>query len=467
MVKIKNILYEVNRVEAAKLRLFDAFKNKYSEKEIEIIHDKLNNLDRTPTKKHLQKLVDYYIDGDGNVTLDHIEQYYRKFINNTRLRNLDIYKYNTFTKFEELVDSHEKKHGPTMFKDTELKPDYEDDKIAVWLGDSMNKCIQLGTKSAGDAAFCISRPLMGGGNMYVKYRFSDSITFYFVRFKNKPIEDPNHYIVIHVKNSKIVAYTTSTNTGDKAVNGDQLSQLFPELSTLINSGYFKSVELSKEDKAYKLIQSLSDKYKLSQNSEESKKSFIEEFNSLEDYDKAIYIASGGKIFDENWDKLTRTLKNDYISLATRLSNKIIKDISLDPGLHKRHKDVLKRTLNNFKKSSYSSHDVQVIITPVILRSFGADEITEYLKNEAGYQYAYIFKASLKKIGEKFTENRYDLQNAIIVDEELLEDSDDKERRKYCSELLKKIKSLMASNPSLSSDKNFMDEVKKLSDICKS
>ncbi len=247
--------------------------------------DQLSRLDQTPTKKHLPKLVDYFLDG---AQIEILGSYYRRFVN-SNLVNLDINKFKTFAEFEAAVDNQPTKRHFTGT--ISLPPVYDDPNVTIWKANNKEEAIEC---SQG-YTFCIGAPEVSA-NMYFSYRYSRGSTFYFCKFKNKSaakngahFEDPDHFIVIDAgqtweSETAQFQITHADNGlqggGTEDTTPEKISEKFPELIPAFEQNIFQPNPLSQEEqRAYGKIKNMPE----------------EEFYELKYEDKIMYINLGKPI----------------------------------------------------------------------------------------------------------------------------------------------------------------------------
>lgn len=235
--------------------------------------------------KHLPKLVDYYLHG---VTLDLIKSYYDKFMANKKLSHKPIDNL-SFNDFAKLIDSAIEKSEKVSSEDEITdKPFYEDENVKIYKGTDRNSCVRYGKgKKYG---FCISRP--DSSNVFHNYR-KESATFYFIYFKNDKAKAlaPTDLIVIHAyPNNKYQINYVSPNK-DHNISKEDIEKEFPVLQGILEK-LSSEAHSEKEKHMYNVIQSA--------------KSIL---NLQTAQDQLLWVELGGKIKDDEWDKL---LNPEYV-----------------------------------------------------------------------------------------------------------------------------------------------------------
>lgn len=293
-------------------------------------YDDLAKIDRTPTKKHLPKLVDFYLE---TIPIETIKDYYNRFIN-SKLVNTDINSYKNFNAFEKAIDAVPSNIKPSS--EIDIPPVYEDANVKIWRANNKIDAIKIG----GNYSFCISNP-NPSGNMYYGYRFRRGSTFYFVRFKHKTnaktagnFEDPNHFIVIDVgqlENEESNLEITRADNGSQGggttdTTQEKIIDEFPELQPAFDANVFTANPLTeKERNDYNYVTSLN--------------ASILQFNYEQ---KLLYINIGSKINDQNWNYLDTNLKRLYINTGIYdLTDYQKKDIA-GSGLEIRYQEMLEK-----------------------------------------------------------------------------------------------------------------------------
>lgn len=182
---------------------------------------------------------------------------------------------------------------------------FENDKIVVILADSMAKCITY-----GDPNLCISYPIER--NYYWKYRLgkqrSDGMgmSTYFITWK-----DSNNKILIDALGndnggSGKYSWNPIKPNHDMDITKEELIKNFPDLKEPFDNGIFKFIPYGEnENRAYEIIENVT--------------SILDsELDGFNDYD--IFVQSGIKIPNEDWDELQMDLKTKKILFKKYLNN---------------------------------------------------------------------------------------------------------------------------------------------------
>jgi hypothetical protein len=286
------------------------------------LFEPLFKLDNTQTKKHLPKLADFAIEG---IPLETIKYYYEKFLH-SRLAPVDIYKFKTFQQFEQAVDS-----VPIKISQAEsitLPPVYSDNNVIIYRANNKIEAIILGR----GYSWCISNPTPGG-NMYYSYRFTRGSTFYFCRFKNRPMTDYGHYAIIDVRQRYSESEPTYQITlSDNGAHGggttdttpDEIMKKFPELGPVFVAKIFQPNPLGEhEEESYNNIMSTST---------------ISQLKKYED--KVMYINLGKFVNDNDWGNLELDLKRLYINVGVQDISDHQKNTIAGTGLATRYEEML-------------------------------------------------------------------------------------------------------------------------------
>jgi hypothetical protein len=338
-------------------------------------YEMVSVLDKTPTQKHLPKLVDYYLEG---YTVEVIKSYYERFLKSP-LRDKDINVYKKFKDFETAIDAVPEKIDKTKLDNIDDAPIYEDTNIKVWKGDEPYKCIKYGE----GYTFCISKK--GTGNMYFSYRSRGGFIFYFVRVKNRPITDNKHMVVIGVSE-----YGLNRTFADNGLHGGYTSNTdkntlireVPELKVLFDKNLLIPKPLTSAEK--KEIDQIT-----------SKKT-DKEFSKLPYETKVKYIKYGHKLSDIQWDTLDDTLKNEAINFLSDDLSSHQKESIKDTKLIQAYQKYIKKSFEIKNKQEEYGRD-----------SFTSDEITYAKTLGLKYNGRFVEEAS------KSWQNTKKKQNAMF------------------------------------------------------
>ena len=269
------------------------------------VYPYLEKMDITPTKKHLPKLAEYFVEiKDLNILND----YYKRFCN-SRLKLKDIYEFKTFRDFENAIDAVDVDLEDSNSIEVSGKPIYEDNKINIFKGNSQKACIQYGN----GYGFCISNKNLSS-NLFHNYRFKNEATAYFIRFKDKSSEikdgkfiDPLHLIVLHVYNNGIIMITGADNgkqgNGTENITKEELLNKFPELIPAWKKGIFSVDKYSEIEKD--IINNIHDKYISN-----------EQFSNFNGRLKMAYITFNKELSDKMWNNCNDEHKLKYIEIGS-------------------------------------------------------------------------------------------------------------------------------------------------------
>lgn len=232
---------------------------------------------------------------DPSVTPEEAKYYLNRFSdvqNSPHVQIKDIQKYSwrdragsdgkTTTGLKDFIDS---KWSTRSFYEpvnaSGLEPVYESENgsLQVFLGDSREKCVTFRQNFSGRTgksySWCVS--LEGASNLFSDYRKrGDEPVFYYLFDFERTIDDPLHACVIYVTNTGKYWLSDANNTGDKEYAWSTLAGIMPKIKNL--QGIFKHIPVSEKLK------------------------------------KTISLMN-----DEQFSKLTRDQKEDYISEKHRLS----------------------------------------------------------------------------------------------------------------------------------------------------
>ncbi len=176
--------------------------------------DRLTLLDSTPTKKYLDSICRFFLEGHSE---QEIKTYVDKF--NTLGSNLPKKDINLYT-FEELKSSLDnyisKNQKDKLAKDIEVI--YEDERFFVVSPDTFEQSAKYGRGTK----WCITATDGTGEKMWKRYR-QLSITFYFITDKSLPSTNPLYKICIAVdREGQITYYNNSTvNSLNDEIDGEK------------------------------------------------------------------------------------------------------------------------------------------------------------------------------------------------------------------------------------------------------
>jgi len=174
----------------------------------------------------------------------------------------------------------------------DLEPVYESENgsLQVFLGDRREKCITFRKNFEGRTgksySWCISRG--DASNLFKSYRFrADEPVFYYLFDFERETLDPLHACVIYVTNKDEYWLSDANNTGDKQYSWGAIAGMMPKIENL--QGIFKHIPVSEHEK---------------------------ERHAL------ISVA----LNDEEFAKLTRDQKEDYIGAGHKMTDGQIRNI---------------------------------------------------------------------------------------------------------------------------------------------
>lgn len=243
---------------------------------------------------------------DPNVTDDEAKYYLDRFSdvqNSPHVQDKDIQRYSWRNKtgpggkptmgLKDFIDS---KWSTRSFYEPintgDLEPIYqsEDGSLQIFLGDKREKCVTFRKNFEGrtgkNYSWCISRS--DSSNLFSAYRFrqTEPVFYYIFDFERKD-SDPLHACVIYVTSDGKYWLSDANNKGDKEYAWGSLAGMMPKIADL--QGILKHIPVSQGEK---------EKHEL--------------------YKK--------KMSDEDFAKLTRDQKEDYISSGHKLSKEQIRSL---------------------------------------------------------------------------------------------------------------------------------------------
>lgn len=293
--------------------------------------DLLAPLDKSPTKKHLPKLVDFFLE---NISIDTIKDYYQRFLE-SKIRGTDINKYKKWQEFEDAVDQQRvvEKVDDADAAEQSIPIIYEDDKLRIWEVRDRKDAIVLGR----GYTFCISNP-NPSQNAYYGYRFNYGTTFFFIRYKNRSNDknyseyiDNYHLIVFEIRQiggiENIRYAWTPSNNGTQEIELNEFLDKFPEVKIPWNQGIFKNRPLDQSEKdLYDKVNGVYNAY---------------EFKQLTYKEKLFYMSLAKRIDDNMWKTMDNELRRFYINmnLYDLTSDQLA---SLTSGLKNRYFAMLER-----------------------------------------------------------------------------------------------------------------------------
>ena len=306
--------------------------------------------------------------------IQQIMQQYDELVNDKKLPMLQITRQGVFlnnqpTNFQQFSEKvhalHGEKHlvlkrGQNNAQPEHSKPIFHNDKVDIYLSNSMEACIQNGK----GYSFCISQP---GNTLYQSYRDLSSSTFYFVYDRTRDKSDPLHIVVVdatEMYNPRHSIRLTDANnrTGKIAQFGSDVQGYLGYLYSLgVPEGIFKNIkktpeEVEETEKLHAQVKGLT------------------WFKNLSPEHKSRYIGRGHELSDEQfdfiWDHNLASLINQYISTG---------------NLHNKHQTQKILSNSQYKKTYVraieSTDNVSVIKLGIMMNDF------DYVEKHAQYSQA--------------------------------------------------------------------------------
>lgn len=197
------------------------------------------------SKNILTKIVDKFEAEGASITeADVYSEYFYKWKDTLPPEERDIFKW-SWNDLKSFIDTRLMKSDVKNVKsDSSAKKVYDQNGVQVYLGDSKEKCISLGT----GYSFCISS--RGIRNQYGRYRYMLDGTPYFIYNKNLPERDPYHILVI-------IAYRLNKDNYEHFIKRKDFvdvppnfeNKIFYGVSNALNNGetYYSIFENIKKD----------------------------------------------------------------------------------------------------------------------------------------------------------------------------------------------------------------------------
>jgi hypothetical protein len=334
----------------------------------------------------------------------------------SRLLNNDAYldpRNWRWASFEQMLDalfpSQKKAEGETNLAETDADKIYSENRIEIYKGDDVHKCISYnpvsGVTGRKKYGWCVTQV---GNTNYDYYRFRDAApTFYFIFDRSKdsspehsPFVDKWHAFVIQVTaDQKTYIVTDAENRGDIPTKPEEgwegIAKIVPaDTWTKIKNlkDYFKPISLSSPERARKLAS--------------GKNLSLQEFKELSQDEKILYVqgkAPKNQLTPEIL-KILPQYKINYDGRSTTLAN-----IAIDSGQRYKYDDLkdyealAKRyAIFRFRHTNYGKEPISL-------------PFVKYLDEEAQQKYLETFDGNLtfeyidKYFGEKAARNYVEAQ----------------------------------------------------------
>lgn len=240
---------------------------------------------------------------DPNVTDDEAKYYLDRFSdvqNSPYVQDKDIQRYSwrnrtgpdgkSTTGLKDFIDSKwstRSFYEPVNTGDLEPIHQSEDGSLQIFLGDKREKCVTFRKNFEGrtgkNYSWCISRS--DTSNLFSSYRFRhDEPVFYYIFDFERKTSDPLHACVIYVTSEGKYWLSNATNVGDKEYTWGSLAGMMPKIADL--QGILKHIPVAQEEKEKY------ERHKLQMSDEEFSKLTRDQ---KEDYITAGHILTKGQI----------------------------------------------------------------------------------------------------------------------------------------------------------------------------
>ena len=214
-----------------------------------------------------------------------------------RAKGPDVTKY-SWSEIESLIDANFSTRSAHETQiEGDLKPVYTspDGTLQIFLGDRREKCVKLRQdfegRSGKQYSWCIARS--DASNMFSWHRFKEEEpVFYYIFDAERDRSDPLHACIIYVDSGGTYTLSDAQNEGDKQYEWPQLVEMMPKLGPI--KEVFKHIPLAPRE-------------------------------------REIYDKVGNELPDEEFFKLSRDLKEEYISFGHELTDAQLKNVFSLPG----------------------------------------------------------------------------------------------------------------------------------------
>ena len=313
---IKDILY--------KFKEFDKSKNQILLPVMATIYNEIGDSD----PHHMEKIKNII-----NSVVGLINQNKIRTIQSTKEKPYEVNgkSFNNFLRFSEYVHTLEGDDAVKTYKaqiatqvHTDEKPLFENDKVLIYDGNDVGKCIKYGSGDLTGRAynFCIGNP-SPSANQWQNYRDSQGSTFYYVVDKTREMDDPLHIVVVDHTANGFLLTDANNSTGNIAEFGSNSDAYLRYLKSLgVNTDIFENIPQSDEERARNK--------KLG-----TKNPDLEWFKALEYDEQLNYIGRGHQLSDEQFNYLWR-----YYDSSERAFSLLLRYVDTGVALPKEQFEIL-------------------------------------------------------------------------------------------------------------------------------
>jgi hypothetical protein len=293
-------------------------------------------------------------------------------VNIPKNQRQDISVYKNFQDLENVVDyvKGQKQLEPTKDIDTDVKPIYENDEIAIYRGMSPHECIAI--RGSWPYTWCIAA--QGSNNMFNTYRYKPhEPTFYFVKDKKFIPTNKYHFFVLQVTKNNQYIVTSLKNDGDVQMTWDKILQIQPKLQGLQH--IFKNIPITTYEKE------LYDKF--------SSNITDEEFKKFDYNEKRMFLDMVGhkKMTDFKFQALPDDLKNFYISFGLGLTDKQYEMIQGNKTLLKRYREITERKINQIIEQNIPFDEIRLHYTEyLVLDDTNKKKLLDFISTSPLYSF---------------------------------------------------------------------------------
>ena len=273
-------------------------------------------------------------------------------------------------------------------------PIFENDKLSIYRGDTPKQCVDI--KGDFNYTWCVCAK--GASNLYNYYHYSENNgypTFYFVKSKTLPQENPYFFIAIQVTNKGQYKVTRWQNDGDRLQTWDEISISQPDLAELQNIFVYKSLDKGELE--------FFNKY-------ESNPISDTEFKKLVYDDREKYLDMFGQkrpVSQNIFKNLSDDLKSRYIDYEIGLEEDKFELIKDNKRLLGRYRQITKRKIDKFIKAKQEKTDRYLKI------SLNATELDVLGKEESDVLFANIDDENIISLLSTYNKDKNNLIKSVI------------------------------------------------------